>query len=178
MLEASDGEAGYNLAIENITDLIISDIIIFNLTGTELCRQIKNNIVTSHIPIILLTAKSTLNDQIGGIETGADAYITKPFNDRYLEVVIKNLIETRQKLFRRSSQDVYILHKEISNNSLDQDFLETIIRYVENNISTELTVENLAAHLLMSPGHTWQKIKSLTSQSANEFICTIRLKKN
>ena len=126
----------------------------------------------------MLTAKITLEDQIKGIETGADAYITKPFNVRYLEVVTKNLIQTRQKLFQRFSQEVYILPKEISNNHLDQNFLENIIQYIEDNItSMELTAENLASHLLMSPGHTWRKIKSLTGQSTNEFIRTIRLKK-
>ncbi len=178
ILEASDGEMGYNQAVENVPDLIISDIIMPNLSGIELCKQVKGNIVTSHIPIILLTAKTTLEDQINGIETGADAYITKPFNVHYLEVVIKNLIETRQKLFKRFSQEVYILPKEITNNTLDQNFLENIINYVEENIlSTQLSVENLASHLLMSRGHVWRKLKSLTGQSTNEFIRTIRLKK-
>jgi signal transduction histidine kinase/DNA-binding response OmpR family regulator len=178
ILEAGDGEMGYNLAVENVPDLIISDIIMPNLSGIELCKQIKGNIVTSHIPIILLTAKITLEDQINGIETGADAYITKPFNVRYLEVITNNLIQSRQRLFKRFSQEVYILPKEITNNSLDQNFLENVINHIEENIlSTELSVENLASHLLMSPGHIWRKIKSLTGQSTNEFIRTIRLKK-
>jgi DNA-binding response OmpR family regulator/nitrogen-specific signal transduction histidine kinase len=179
VLEANDGVSGYTLATEHAPDLIISDIIMPNLTGIELCKQLKGNILTSHIPIILLTAKTTLEDQITGIETGADAYITKPFNVRYLEVTVKNLIETRHKLFQRFSQEVYILPKEISDNPIDQDFLENIITYIENNItSSELSVENLSAHLLMSSGHTWRKIKSLTGQSTNEFIRTIRLKKS
>jgi signal transduction histidine kinase/ligand-binding sensor domain-containing protein/DNA-binding response OmpR family regulator len=178
VLEASDGEEGCRIAEEKIPDLIISDIIMPNLSGIELCRNLKHNMATSHIPIILLTAKITTEDQIAGVETGADAYITKPFNVKYLEVVTKNLIETRQKLYQRFSQDVYILPKEISNNPLDQDFLENIIKYIEDHIiSTDLTVENLANHLLMSPGHTWRKLKSLTGQSTNEFIRTIRLKK-
>jgi YesN/AraC family two-component response regulator len=176
--EAGDGETGYESALEVIPDLIISDIIMPVLSGIELCKLIKGNIITSHIPIILLTAKITLEDKINGIETGADAYITKPFNVRYLEAVIKNLIETRKLIYRRFSQEVHILPKEMSNNVLDQDFLEEIIKYTEENIlNTESSVEDLASHLLMSPGHTWRKVKSLTGLSTNEFIRTIKLKK-
>jgi signal transduction histidine kinase/ligand-binding sensor domain-containing protein/DNA-binding response OmpR family regulator len=177
ILEANDGVIGKTLATEHVPDLIISDIIMPNMSGIELCKQIKENILTSHIPFILLTAKVTLEDKINGIETGADAYITKPFNVKYLEAVTKNLIETRKKLFKRFSQDVYILPKEMSNNPLDQVFLEKIIQYVEENIvSTDFSVEDLASHLLMSPGHIWRKVKSLTGLPTNEFIRTIRLK--
>ena len=119
-----------------------------------------------------------MEDKIDGIETGADAYITKPFNVRYLETVARNLIDTRKKLFQRYSQDVYILPKELSSNKLDQEFLEKILKYVEENLtSTELSVEDLASNLLMSPGHIWRKVKSLTGLSTNEFIRTARLKK-
>ncbi len=177
-LEAGDGETGYKKAVEFLPDLIISDIIMPVLSGIELCRQLKENIITSHIPVILLTAKTTLEDKIDGIEKGADAYITKPFNFVYLEAVIRNLIETRKKLFQRFSQDIYIIPKEITTNTLDQHFLEKVIEYIENNISkTELSVEELSSHLLMSQGHLWRKIKSLTGLTTNEFIRTIRLKK-
>ena len=178
IIEAGDGELGYKLAVENVPDIIISDVIMPIMSGFDLCKQIKENILTSHIPIILLTAKITLEDNIKGIETGADAYITKPFNIKYLEVVTNKLIETRKKLFKRFSQDAYILPKEMSNNSLDQELLEKIINYVETNIAnTELSVEDLSSHLLMSPGHTWRKVNSLTGMATNEFIRTIRLKK-
>jgi ligand-binding sensor domain-containing protein/signal transduction histidine kinase/DNA-binding response OmpR family regulator len=178
IIEAEDGKIGYNLAIENVPDIVISDIIMPFVSGIELCKQIKENVLTSHIPIILLTAKITLEDNIKGVETGADAYITKPFNIKYLEVVIKQLIENRKKLFRRFSQDAYIMPKEMSTNLLDQEFLTNIIKYVEENITrAELSVEDLASHLLMSPGHTWRKVNSLTGMATNEFIRTIRLKK-
>jgi YesN/AraC family two-component response regulator len=170
---------GFKLATEHVPELIISDIIMPRMTGIELCKKIKEEIITSHIPFILLTAKITLEDKIEGIETGADAYITKPFNIRHIEVTIKNLIDTRHKLFQRFSQEAYMMPKEISNNELDQKFLEKIIGYIEANITNdELTVENLAYHLLMSRGHIWRKIKSLTGQTATEFIRTIRLKKS
>jgi ligand-binding sensor domain-containing protein/signal transduction histidine kinase/DNA-binding response OmpR family regulator len=177
IIEAGDGESGYKLATENVPDLIISDIIMPVLSGIELCNQLKGNIITSHIPIILLTAKFTLQDKIIGIETGADAYITKPFNVRYLEVVAKNLIESRKKLFQRFSQDVYIMPKEMSNNKLDQNFLENVINYIEDNITSgEFSVDDLSSHLLMSSGHVWRKVKALTGLPTNEFIRTIRLK--
>ena len=178
VLEARDAESGLKLAVEYIPDLVISDIIMPNMSGIELCKNIKENILTSHIPVVLLTAKVTLEDKIKGVQTGADAYITKPFNFHYLEATINNLIKTRHRLFQRFSQEAYMLPRELSKNKLDQNFLENIIGYIEDNITNEnLSVENLASHLLMSRGHTWRKIKSLTGQSANRFIRIIRLKK-
>ncbi|MEN9445064.1 MAG: hypothetical protein RIS47_1955, partial [Bacteroidota bacterium] len=177
IIEAADGAIGYEMAKDLIPDLIISDVIMPNLSGIEFCKRIKQNLVTSHIPIILLTAKVTLEDQLMGLEIGADAYITKPFNVKQLELTTRNLIETRQKLYKRFSQDVYISPQEITENHLDQDFLEKAINYIETNISSvELSVENLAAHLNMSSTHVWRKIKSLSGQSTTQFIRTIRLK--
>ena len=108
------------------------------MTGFELCRKIKKNMLTSHIPVILLTAMSTTDDKIEGTETGADAYLTKPFSQKLLEATIKNLIETRHTIFKRFSQEVYILPKEISNNNLDQEFLEKIITYINDNITKKI----------------------------------------
>jgi signal transduction histidine kinase/ligand-binding sensor domain-containing protein/DNA-binding response OmpR family regulator len=178
IIEAGNGETGYKLAVENPPDLIISDIIMPVMNGIELCQQIKSNIITSHIPVVLLTSKTTLDDKISGIETGADAYITKPFSMIYLESVTRNLIDTRKKIFQRFSQEVYLLPKEMAGNTLDQDLLEKIIKYVEENIAkTDLTVEELAAFLLMSPGHTWRKVKALTGMTTNEFVRALKLKK-
>lgn len=177
VLEAANGKAGFDLAVEHVPDLIISDIIMPELSGIELCKQLKGEISTSHIPVVLLTSKTTVESKIEGIETGADAYITKPFNVRMLEVTIKNLIETRKKLYQRFSQDVYIMPKEISNNLVDQGFLERIIDYIDKNMADEsLSVENLASHLYMSRSQAYRKIKALTGQSATEFIRIVRLK--
>ncbi len=179
VLKASNGAEGFEIAINEVPDLILSDVVMPNMTGFELCRKIKNNILTSHIPVVLLTAMSTTDDKIEGTETGADAYITKPFSQKLLEATIKNLIETRHTIFKRFSQEVYIMPKEISNNNLDQEFLEKIIKYITDNITKEdLSVENLSAYLLMSRGHVWRKVKALTGQSVTEFIRTIRLKKS
>jgi len=179
VFKSSNGAEGLEIAVNEVPDLILSDVVMPNMTGFELCRKIKKNMLTSHIPVILLTAMSTTDDKIEGTETGADAYLTKPFSQKLLEATIKNLIETRHTIFKRFSQEVYILPKEISNNNLDQEFLEKIITYINDNITKEdLSVENLSAYLLMSRGHVCRKVKALTGQSVTEFIRTIRLKKS
>ncbi len=177
ILEASNGISGYRKALKFVPDLIISDILMAGVPGTDMCKKIKENINTSHIPVILLTAKATIEDRIEGIETGADMYITKPFNVNYLESTIKNLIETRKKLFKRFSQDVYILPKEITGNKRDEDFLEKTIKFIDSNILNEnLSLEEISSHLNLSPSQTYRKIKALTGQTVVEFINTIRLK--
>ena len=176
-LEASDGELGLQLAAEKGPDLIVSDIIMPKLSGTELCKKIKEDISISHIPFILLTAKNAIENQIEGIETGADTYITKPFNVAHLKATIKNLIEMRRKLYQRFSQDVYLLPKEIATNKYDRKFLEQAIEYINANIENEdISVEGMAAYLTMNRSNVYRKIKALTGQSATEFIRTMRLK--
>ena len=177
IIEAPDGETGFMLLEEKNPDLIISDILMPKMSGLELCRKLKMDIATSHIPIILLTSRNTIEDQIEGIETGADTYITKPFNVSHLKATVKNLIETRRKLFQRFSQDVYILPKEVTTNKYDQKFLEQAIAYINTNIQNEdISVEGLAACLTMNRSNVYRKIKALTGQSATEFIRTVRLK--
>jgi ligand-binding sensor domain-containing protein/signal transduction histidine kinase/DNA-binding response OmpR family regulator len=175
--EAPDGETGLMLAAEKNPDLIISDIIMPKVSGIELCKRIKGDIATSHIPVILLTSKDTIENQIEGIEIGADTYITKPFNVTHLLASVKNLIETRRRLFQRFSQEVYLLPKEVTTNKYDQKFLEHAIEYISTNIENEdISVEGLAASLTMNRSNVYRKIKALTGQSATEFIRTIRLK--
>ncbi|MFA9390364.1 MAG: two-component regulator propeller domain-containing protein [Prolixibacteraceae bacterium] len=177
IVNAIDGFEGLKMARELQPDLILSDISMPRLSGIELCRTIKNEMATSHIPIILLTAKTSTSDKIEGIETGADAYITKPFDIQHLEVTIQKTIETRRKLYRQFSQDVYIIPNENSANELDRKFLENIVHYIDTNASDDnITVENLAAHLLMSRTNVYRKIKALTGQTATEFIRVVRLK--
>jgi DNA-binding response OmpR family regulator len=119
VLEAKDGKQGLDMAFEKSPDLIISDILMPFKNGIELCREIKSNLKTSHIPLVLLTAKTTVDDQIIGIETGADVYITKPFSIRFLITQVNQIIESRQKLYSRFSQDVYLLPGKIASNEID-----------------------------------------------------------
>lgn len=175
--KAANGEEGLAIAQETIPDLILSDVAMPRLSGTELCKIIKSDISTSHIPVILLTAKTATSDMIEGIGTGADAYITKPFDLKHLEVSIEKIIETRRKLYQRYSQDVFIIPSESTNNELDKKFLENIVDYIERNVAdNNLSVENLASHLLMSRTNVYRKIKALTGQTATEFIRIARLK--
>jgi DNA-binding response OmpR family regulator len=177
VLEAADGVEGVKIALESIPDLILSDIVMPRLSGIELCKKIKNEMATSHIPVIMLTSNASTPEIIEGIGTGADAYITKPFDILHLEVTIEKTIETRRKLYQRFSQDVYMMPNENTDNELDKKFLESVIGYVDKNVSNEdITVESLAAHLLMSRTNVYRKIKALTGQSATEFIRLVRLK--
>lgn len=173
---ASDGLEGWDRAISALPDIIISDVMMPNLTGTELCEKIKNDPRTSHIPMILLTARETLLYKIEGLETGADDYIVKPFNLKHLEVRIWNLLESRIKLREKYSRDLTLQPVNIAITSIDEKFLEKTMRYIETNMAEEsLTVEGLSKEIGMSKATLYRKLKALTNQNTNEFIRTVRL---
>jgi len=177
VISSDNGRSGYDKIVKYLPDLIVSDILMPEISGIELCKRIRENIAICHIPVILLTAKAAIDDKIEGIETGADAYVTKPFNLRYLESMIRNLIESRRKLYKRFSHDIYTVPKEIATNPLDQQLLEKAINYVHNNITnTDLSADDLAGFLFMSQRNAYRKIKALTNQSINDFIRILRLK--
>ncbi len=174
---AENGQQGTTKAKEMIPDLIISDILMPAKSGTELCRELKEDIKTSHIPIILLTAKSTLEEQVKGLEHGADVYITKPFSIRFLKAQIHQLITNRERLFKAFSQEVYLTPAKYTKNKLDEEFLLSIINYIVENISkNELGVDTVAVKMHLSRGQFYKKIKALTGLTAVEFIRSIRLK--
>lgn len=175
--QAADGRKGVEEALNKIPDLIVSDIVMPEKSGIELCRELKSDIRTSHIPIILLTARTSVEDQIEGIGTGADAYLPKPFNIRLLKVQVKQLIEIRRKLYAAFSQDVYMIPARMTDNEIDQAFLQKAIDYIVEHITdTQLNVEALADMFKISRSQVYRKIKALTGKTAVEFIRTIRLK--
>lgn len=177
VLEAGDGEEGLIISLEKNPDLIISDIMMPVKNGIELCDAIKSDLSTSHIPFILLTAKATMDDQIHGIKTGADLYISKPFNLRYLITHIHQIIDSRQKLYARFSQDVYLMPAKATTNALDQEFLEKAIDYVIANLQDpQLSVDSIAALFNLSRMQAYRKIKALTGKSVVEFIKMVRMK--
>jgi ligand-binding sensor domain-containing protein/signal transduction histidine kinase/DNA-binding response OmpR family regulator len=177
IIQAEDGKPGIELAFEKIPDLIVSDILMPQCSGIELCNVLKADIRTCHIPIILLTAKTTIGDQIEGVEIGADAYITKPFNMKLLVAKINQLIQSRRKLYAHFSQDVYIIPNKMTDNELDQRFLHKAIDYIITNIGDNtLNVEGLAVEMNLSRSNVYRKIKALTGKTAIEFIRLIRLK--
>jgi signal transduction histidine kinase/ligand-binding sensor domain-containing protein/DNA-binding NarL/FixJ family response regulator len=173
---AKNGEEGLHLAKTMNPDIIITDIRMPGIDGMEMTRQLKEDFTTSHIPVIMLTSKGDLKDQIEGIETGAEAYIVKPFNMEYLKTVAANLLSQRSKVL------AYFLNiktndtETIKINSKDDEFLKKIVSYVEKNCATDLSINNLADHGNVSRTVLYNKIKGLTGFSPVEF--TRRLKMN
>ncbi|MCT4589152.1 MAG: response regulator [Carboxylicivirga sp.] len=178
LLEAENGEDGLNLAIDKQPDLILSDVMMPKLSGTQMCAKLKRNVQTSHIPIILLTARTALEYKIEGIETGADDYVTKPFNVKLLRARVKNLLQnrwlTQQKFKNNPSVDV----KEVVNNAIDHKLLEKAREVVEQHIDdTDFDVNDFAKEVGLGRTRLYSKIKGVTGQTPNEFILSIRLKK-
>ena len=178
ILEADNGKNALKLALENLPDLIISDWMMPLMTGVELCENIKTNATTSHIPVIILTSKSSNESKLMGLDTGADDYITKPFNASILEVRVKNILENRNRLRALFINSPKIKAREITLNSSDEHFLERVIKIVEDNMSNiNLDIAFLEEELKMSNMQMYRKLKSLTNLSGNEFIKNVRLKK-
>jgi DNA-binding response OmpR family regulator len=146
--------------------------------GYELCRTLKSDISTSHIPIVLLTAKASEENIIEGLETGADDYITKPFNTRLLCARIKNLIDLRRQLQININREMVLQPSRISVSKIDKEFLHDLQEVIEKNLSDpELNVEDLSKRLYMSRTTVYRKILALTGEPPTDFIRTCRLKK-
>ncbi|UCH96157.1 MAG: response regulator [Candidatus Aminicenantes bacterium] len=178
MIEAKDGQEGIKKAQEIIPDLIISDIMMPGVDGYELCRVLKNDVKTSHIPVILLTARAAEEDIIAGLETGADDYITKPFNTRILCARIKNLIDLRQQWQQKMQRQMTLQPAEIPISSVDETFIKDLQKLIEKNLSDELfSVEQLGKKLYMSRATLYRKIMALTGEPPREFIKSYRLKR-
>jgi YesN/AraC family two-component response regulator len=149
------------------------------MDGLELCRALKDKLETSHIPIILLTAKGAVESKIEGFKTGADDYIPKPYNTELLESRIDNLIESRRKLRRLFSQGNEMLPESVTYSSTDQKFLEEALEHIERNLeNTTFSVNDFATGMCISRSLLHKKLTALTDQSATDFINTIRLKKS
>jgi AraC-like DNA-binding protein len=147
------------------------------IEGTKLCHLLKNDSRTSHIPVILLTAKATLKDKIDGLETGADDYIMKPFESQELKARIKNLLEQRKRI-QEHFQKYEIVLDENNLTSIDQKFLKSVIEVINQNITDEnFSVEILAENLAISRSLLHKKLTALTGESPNELIKRIRLNK-
>jgi signal transduction histidine kinase/ligand-binding sensor domain-containing protein/DNA-binding response OmpR family regulator len=178
ILCAENAETGIGLALQNMPDLILSDIMMPGMDGIEFCRRVKTNWQTSHIPVLLLTAKAAREDKIEGLETGADDYLTKPFNFEELSVRVKNLIEQRKHLREKFSKNINIEPSLVSNNSLDKEFLQNTLKIVEKNIEKEdFNTQILAEELFISKRQLHRKLLALTGHGPGEFIRIIRLKK-
>lgn len=176
--EAVDGVSGLKKARELIPDLIITDLMMPRMNGLELCEKLKNDELTSHIPVIMLTAKVSREDKITGLQTGADDYIPKPFSMAELKVRAKNLIEQRIKLRERFSREITLEPNDISITPLDEKFLKRAIEIVEIHLNDEnFDLVIFRKEMNMSRSTLFRKLHALTGQSPTEFIRTIRLKR-
>jgi signal transduction histidine kinase/ligand-binding sensor domain-containing protein/DNA-binding response OmpR family regulator len=178
IIEAKNGTEGFAKAVEHIPDLIISDVMMPGISGYELCGQLKEDERTSHIPVVLLTAKAGLQDKIEGLETGADDYIIKPFESNELIARIKNIIENRRRIREKFSGTIFLKPREVAVSSVDRLFLGKILGIVEEYISdAEFSVEMLAREAAMSHSQLHRKLKALTNQSASQFIRSVRMQR-
>ena len=177
-ITASNGQIALDMLKENAVQLIVSDVMMPVMDGYELCRQIKTNLDYSHIPLILLTAKSAFQSKIEGLEVGADAYIEKPFSPQHLQVQIQNLLFNRNQLKDYFVRSPLIHIKSIAHTKPDEILLEKLNDFILKNIANrDLDVDKLAETLNMSRATFYRKIKSISNLSPNELINITRLKK-
>jgi len=178
VLEAEDGQAGLDMASDTLPDLIISDVMMPKMDGYQLCEKLKTDQRTSHIPLILLTAKSSGESKLEGLTLGADDYLVKPFDSKELRVRVKNLIEQRRRLRERFGKEIKLQPKDIAITSADEKFLQRAMDITDRYISDEnFSVEQFGREIGLSRGQLHRKLKALTDQSPVDFIRTIRLKR-
>ena len=176
-LEAEHGLLGWNIAIETLPDLIISDVMMPEMDGITFCEKLKTDPRTSHIPVILLTAKSTTANHITGLQTGADLYLTKPFSLQVLTLHMYNIIDSRKKLWAKFSNQLNEEHIATVH-PMDTAFLKKVIKFVEENMyEPEFNIAVLSAKVAMSQPVLMKKIKAITGLSTNDFVKSLRLKK-
>lgn len=169
--KALNGREALEILKNEVIQLVVSDIMMPVMDGLELCRIIKTNFEYSHIPVILLTAKNTLQSKIEGLETGADAYIEKPFSPEYLQVQIANLLLNRSKIKEYFVSSPLVHIKSMAHTKTDELFLEKVNEAIYNNLDdTELDVEKLAKLMNMSKPTLYRKIKSISDLTPNELI--------
>ena len=176
--EAKDGTSGLAAAKEEFPDLIISDVMMPGMDGNEFCKLIKEDIETSHIPFIMLTAKDALESRIEGVGSGADFYFAKPLSMQLLELTIRNILLQKQKLKERYFNDNHAEAKELAHSTRDKEFMDQLITLIESHLTNpEMDVDYICVQMGMSRTKLYQKIKNITGQPIGEFIRTIRLKK-
>ena len=176
--QAEDGEEGLRKAYECHPDIIVCDVMMPRMDGFELCKRLKNDIETSHIPIILLTARAEDDVRREGYESGADAYLSKPFNMEVLLARIRNLIEERRRRIRSFTSEADISPAQITVTPLDRQLIDRIMEHVERNIGNpNYSVEELSSDVAMHRMNLYRKLQSITGMTPSEFLRTMRLKR-
>ena len=170
IIEAENGKEGVRKAEEVIPDLIISDIMMPQMDGYELCKRIKSNESTSHIPVILLTAKADHESRLSGLEIGADDYLSKPFDTAELKLIVRNRIEERTNMREKFSREITLEPKHISVSSLDEKFLAKVMAIVEEHMEDEkFSIDALSREAGYSNIHFYRKVKALTDKHPVHF---------
>ena len=178
VMQAGDGVEALKLIEHTDFDLIISDIMMPNKDGISLCNDIKGDMNTSHIPVILLTAKTSLESKIEGVDSGADLYFEKPVDLTYLKLSIQNIFRNRRQLKEHYAKNYYADSCELSSNEQDNKFLKQFIAFIEANMDqSEMDINQIAGELSMSRSKLYTKVKSLTGKSVVEFVLNCRLRK-
>ncbi|HRZ20595.1 MAG TPA: response regulator, partial [Bacteroidales bacterium] len=182
ILEAGNGRQGLTIALEHIPDLVLTDVMMPEMDGFELSRKLKSDGRTSHIPIILLTARAGIESKIEGLETGADDFLTKPFDQEELQVRVKNLIQQRRKLkeryLRAAGASLYKLTETPTAEllTMDEQFLRRVKHVVENRLSdADFSVDEMASEVHLSRVQLHRKLKALIDMPASDYIRTLRL---
>jgi len=174
---ALNGKEGLEKAKNLLPDIIISDIIMPEMDGIEMCYHVKSTSETSHIPVIILTAKNAEGSILEGLDTGADAYLTKPFNMNVLGLYLKNILHAREKLHKHYQSNYSLTDFKKYRNNKDKEFLKKVIHNIKENISEfEFGVDELAKEVGMSRTNFYKKVKDLTGLTVNEFIKNLKLK--
>ncbi len=175
---ANDGNEGIDILENHPIDIIVTDMMMPNMDGITFCKTVKQNFLWSHIPVIMLTARTNVGSKIEAFETGADAYLDKPFHISYLSARIRNLLESRRLLFQKFSRTPYASLKSIAGNKTDEDFLVKLNEIIEKNIeNSDFSIDNLAKEIGISSSGLFAKIKQISGVTPNRLILSMRLKK-
>ena len=177
VLTAGNGVEALELLEKNYVNVIISDIMMPKMDGIEFCRQVKTDLRYSHIPLILLSAKTNLRSKISGMDAGADAYVEKPFSSDYLLSVIANLIKSRQMLSEAFSKNPLVLANTVATSSVDTDFIVRLQEIIQANLSDpEFKINDIAEMVHMSRASFYRKIKGVLNMTPNDYLRLERLK--
>ena len=159
-------------------DVVLMDVMMPEMDGITLCKEIKTNVLISHIPIILLTAKSTIENTLEGLKIGADDYVPKPFYPDVLRVKVQNFIEAKKRFIEKfvQTEGGVVIPKNITHNPLDEEFMKNVLAAIHKNIDNEeFSVEELGSMVAMSRSNLFRKLKAITGQTPVEFIYFIRM---
>jgi DNA-binding response OmpR family regulator len=178
VIEARDGSEGFEQAVTSLPDLVLSDVMMPRMNGFELCRALKNDERTCHIPVVLLTARAGLDDRLTGLDTGADGYLIKPFDRSEVLAQVKTLIEQRRRLRESFRGPVVLKPSEVGVAPMNEVFLKRVLTAVQNNLSDpDFDVERLGKEVGLSRSQLHRKLRALTNQSPTLMIRAIRLER-